>query len=282
MAKVITDNRHYADIAAAIRAKNETETLYKPSEMASAILAIEAGTSIPAFSYTGEYIVEIEPDTKNWKIKFLTSGDFVITNSLVIDAFLVGGGGAGGNSYSGGGGSGYTLTQKNVSLDAETYSILIGSGGAVGTDGGNTSAFGYTANGGQRGGVSSNRNGGNGGSGGGTYGQIVDGGSDGSDGGKASEGTAGKGQGTTTREFGESDGKLYAGGGAGGYYANGEYGAQPGKGGAGGGADPIRSAADNTGGGGGGGVHKGANGNLSGGEGGSGIVVIRNARTVNE
>lgn len=43
MAKIITDNQHYADIASAIRTKNETETLYKPSEMASAILEIQGG-----------------------------------------------------------------------------------------------------------------------------------------------------------------------------------------------------------------------------------------------
>lgn len=46
MAKVITDNRHYADIAEAIRTKNETDTLYKPAEMASAILDIQCGASL--------------------------------------------------------------------------------------------------------------------------------------------------------------------------------------------------------------------------------------------
>lgn len=46
MAKIITDNQHYADIASAIRTKNETETLYKPSEMAPAILAIKGGTDL--------------------------------------------------------------------------------------------------------------------------------------------------------------------------------------------------------------------------------------------
>lgn len=43
MAIVTTDNQHYADIAAAIRSKNGTETLYKPSEMAAAIQAISGG-----------------------------------------------------------------------------------------------------------------------------------------------------------------------------------------------------------------------------------------------
>ncbi len=43
MATVITDSKHYSDIAAAIRSKNENDIHYKPSEMAAAITAIEAG-----------------------------------------------------------------------------------------------------------------------------------------------------------------------------------------------------------------------------------------------
>lgn len=43
MAKVITDNQHYKDIADAIRAKTESGDSYKPSEMADAIMAIEGG-----------------------------------------------------------------------------------------------------------------------------------------------------------------------------------------------------------------------------------------------
>lgn len=43
MAKVLTDNKHYTDIANAIREKNGTEDTYKPSEMADAITAIVSG-----------------------------------------------------------------------------------------------------------------------------------------------------------------------------------------------------------------------------------------------
>jgi hypothetical protein len=39
--KGITDSRHYADIAAAIRTKNGTKAAYYPSEMAAAIRAIK-------------------------------------------------------------------------------------------------------------------------------------------------------------------------------------------------------------------------------------------------
>ena len=53
MAKIITDTQHYSDIAAAIRIKNETETLYKPSEMAPAILAIQGGGADLNFEVVG-------------------------------------------------------------------------------------------------------------------------------------------------------------------------------------------------------------------------------------
>lgn len=43
MAIVTTDNQHYSAIADAIRAKNGTETTYKPSDMAAAITAIPSG-----------------------------------------------------------------------------------------------------------------------------------------------------------------------------------------------------------------------------------------------
>ena len=88
-------------------------------------------------------------------------------------------------------------------------------------------------------------------------------------------GSPGKGQGTTTREFGESTGTLYAGGGGAG--GNGSAQAKGGSGGGGNGAwngNQPSSGAANTGGGGG-----GMYSNLTNvGKGGSGIVVIRNHR----
>lgn len=45
MAIVTTDNKYYAEIAAAIREKLGTDTLYTPSQMAEAILSIQAGPS---------------------------------------------------------------------------------------------------------------------------------------------------------------------------------------------------------------------------------------------
>ena len=206
------------------------------------------------FTWTGgngTYQV-IQDDVTNWRVKFLNSGTFTPLRDMVIDAFLVGAGGGG--SY-GGAGGGYTNTIKSIVLAANTpYSIEIGAGGAgmeadnplsKGSAGGNTSAFSVTANGGTGG--KAGYNGGDGGSGGGSYdgNQKVgyDGGIDGSNGGGPNGGT---GQGTTTREFGESTGDLYASGGS--AVSSG-----------------AAAGADNTG---DGGDYKKA--------GGSGIVIIRN------
>ncbi len=210
-------------------------------------------------TYTGDYTV-IDDGGGDWRIKFLTSGN--VTFSAVpeeLDTFLVGGGGGGGaNSVGRGGGGGYTTTNQVIPVKDTAYTITVGSGSTG--NGGTTSAFGLTAGGGQ-----SAANGSNGGSGGGDY-PSGNGGSDGSDGSNAS-GTICRGQGTTTREFAEASGTLYAGGGG----AN-----SAGHGGNGGGGDALGAntgdAGDtNTGGGGG-------YGWTTGGSGGSGIVIIRNHR----
>lgn len=200
---------------------------------------------------------------ENWKARILTSTAITPKSDIYVDVFLVGGGGGPGE-WSGGGG-GYTKTSKKLKLTNGTkYQITIGAGGAKGTAGGKTTAFDLTANGGDHG---DGDNGGDGGSGGGR----TDGGLGGSDGNDARGGSSnkrnGKGQGTTTREFGESGAKLYAGGGNG----NGTSG-KPGA--PGGGGKENESGKTNTGGG------SGCYESNSRVKGGSGIVVIRNAREV--
>lgn len=167
----------------------------------------------------------------NWRIKFLSSGTFTPLKDMVVDAFLVGGGE--GRSYvlCGGGGAGYTTTVRSVVVAANTaYPIVVGAAGKNitegslnGTDGGTTSAFAASALGGKgskRGYNTSKQPGADGGSGGGglnvsgvhaNY-STAAGGTDGGDGTTATT-AGGKGQGTTTREFGEADGDLYASGG---------------------------------------------------------------------
>ena len=195
------------------------------------------------------------------------------------------GGGGAGNGYGSsdvgaGGGGGYTKTLTKIILQQGTsYPITIGAGGAhstsstshLGLGGGNTTAFGATVNGGQP--TTSVGAGGNGGSGGG--GTTKQGGSDGSNGLSSGAYIGGKGQGTTTREFGEPSGKLYAAGGGGGISDNTTIGVAGGDGGGGMGGTYAVNGHDgeaNTGSGGGG---KGSNRNLYAGSGGSGIVCIR-------
>lgn len=172
----------------------------------------------------------------NWRIKSLSSGTFTPLKNMVVDAFLVGAGGGKGSARCGGGGAGYTTTVRSITLAANTaYQITIGAAGkngstgnstsaTDGTDGGTTSAFSIVAAGGKgsttgRGTGGTGRSG-DGGSGGGGYisggsngvrGSAA-GGTDGRDGTTATT-AGGKGQGTTTREFGEADGDLYASGG---------------------------------------------------------------------
>ena len=237
--------------------------------------------TIPEFTYTGDFEIVNDSDEPitvsqdNWKIRFLTSGTLTFTNlngaDGGIDIFLVGGGAGGNYNYRGGagGGSGYTSTTQAATVQVGVeYDIVIGAGGvgaktSGGRAGGATSAFGSIANGGAA--LSSNGvYGGDGGSGGGSgtlskdkdgaYSKAGVGGTDGANG----QGThPGTGQGTTTREFGESGGTLYATGGEGAAAPN----ITP---------DPV---SQNTGDGG-----NGAGGSTESTSGGSGIVIIRNAR----
>lgn len=230
------------------------------------------------FEYTGQY-TEIDDGQGNWRVKFLTSGTLTVKSKVTVDVFLVGAGGGcytSGSSGSGGGG-GYTKTVRKLTLEAGDYIITVGEG-VVSADGSNTTAFNNTAHGGKAG--TQYGAGGAGGSGGGSYISsdsapffpAGSGGSDGSNGTGSTDYPGGVGQGTTTREFGESGGELYSGGGAGSYPSGGGEPGTPGAGGGGSGRNHGVAATNgvaNTGGGGGGG------GNTSGG---SGVVITRNAR----
>ena len=263
-----------------------------------------AYNAVPEFTYTGDYSIEddegntITESKDNWNIKLLTSGTLTLASSVSTDIFVVGGGGsgdlagAGGSDWeetqwagSGGGGGGYTTTATSVSLLSSTgYIVTIGAGGSVGqlvrqsTAGGASSIVvgsnTYSADGGAPG---RGANGGNGGSGGGagTYGALKggDGGTDGYNGKVAyttyGTPTAGTGQGTTTRAFGETSGTLYASGGAGGggYTPRNGLSQYPG-------TDNGNGA--NTGNGGKGGCATASYGAAT--DGGSGIIIIRNHR----
>ena len=229
-------------------------------------------STIPEFTYTGDYEIVNDSDEPitvsqdNWKIRFLTSGTLTFTNlngaENGIDVFLVGGGGNGETIRGArGGGGGYTKTVKGVSIAIATpYTVTIGASS------GTSSAFGASANG------ASGANGGSGGGGGGSSsGTPGNGGSNGGNGTAGNVSNGGTGQGTTTREFGESTGKLYSGGGGG----SAAYAGAAGDSTAGAGANfggAAKNGVANTGGG-GGGAYDGTAG-----RGGSGIAIIRNAR----
>ena len=158
----------------------------------------EPPAALPEFTYTGNYTL-IDDGDGNWRLKFLTSGTLTFTNkNWNLDAFEAGGGGGGGSGiYASGAGGGYTRTDSVVAEKNTAYSIVIGAGGGAQTNGGNTSAFGNTANGGGAG--YQYGDGGNGGSGGG----VRNNGAGGSDGGNGRTGQTGprtKGMGKGTRQ----------------------------------------------------------------------------------
>lgn len=274
---------------------NGTDTATKTVEIKADYQAAISFNTIPDFTYTGDFEIVSDDDQPitvsqgNWKIRFLTSGTLTFTSlngaENGIDVFLVGGGSGGGRAA---GGGGYTKTLKAVKVSVGTaYLIEVGAGGIAGvgnskagSSGGTSNAFGASANGGEANTSASSFRGSNGGSGGGagsTNGNGGKGGSDGSDGfhRNGTHQDSGTGQGTTTREFGESGGKLYAGGG-GGCTTTSSNGGAGGDGGGGDGGNTsggATSGATNTGSGGG-----GAANSKAGGAGGSGIVVIRNTR----
>ena len=201
-------------------------------------------------------------------------------------AAVVGSGGAGGNrSVSGAvgtaGGSSYVTRNGTTLINAAGGTIVsagyAGNPGRDGRDGGSGGGANTNdANGTEGTGKQSGKNGG----------------SNGGDGGSADDGKyyfGGKGQGTTTRAWGLSAGTLYAGGGGGGARGhNGKVIEYPGNGGAGGGGKggqsgywsgdnlPGNAGTANTGGGGGGAGYNGYQDLYAkGGDGGSGIILLK-------
>lgn len=242
----------------------------------------------PKYTYTGEHTL-VKDENDHWRIKFLTSGTLIwLWEDTEIDIFCVGAGAKGGN-WGGGGGRTATYKKQKITRGQEIVVVI----GATAFTAGASSFGSFSAKGGGPGAE--------GGSGGGAPWDIFlgdvderpvkggDGGSDGKDGGsgyRTGEGTlaGGKGQGTTTREFGEPDGDLYSGGGGGEASTQSGY-TQGGLGGEGtpklakDGANytnPPRSGGKAGGGYGGG----GGGAATTGGAGAQGIVIIRDTREV--
>lgn len=232
----------------------------------------------PVFTYTGTYSLEVESQD-NWTLRLLTGGVLTFESDQWVDLCMVGGGAGGrpsvdNNVAGAGGGAGYVQTWPNLFVARNSaQTIVIGAGGYSNANGGASTALTKSVSGGV------GRNGGSGaGSQSGSQNAGGNGGTNGSNGTNTGGTNAGTGQGTTTREFGEVARPLYAGGGGGGGWSTG-YGAG---GAGGGGTGALRlliggAGTANTGGGGGGGGAGGV-GTYAGGQGGSGIVVLRNKR----
>ena len=255
-------------------------------------------------------------DGTYWIHTFLTSGTFTPATELSCDYLVVAGGGGGGGDIAGGGGAGGYKAANSFAISS-SLTVTVGAGGAGqttypsigrGANGSNSVLSSITSTGGGGGsqGGATGKPGGSGGSGGGSGG--TNGGSplnpigtaspagQGSDGGQGNNGGSGSGRGgggggaSATGASGTTSGAggagtsnsisgsavTYAGGGG-----SGSYETTAGAGGAGGGgaggryAPPTVGGAGttNTGGGGGG----GSAGSAYGGNGASGIVIIRYA-----
>ena len=267
---------------------------------------------------TGGTIVDTDIGGVPYRIHYFTdtgNSTFTVSKGGEVEYLIVAGGGGGGANHAGGGGAGGLLS-GTTTVTPQTYNITVGIGGATApvsngpaaSNGGNSSALGFTAIGGGGGGNRNDvandapgRDGGSGGGGGGsqsiypvnwnpgqgTAGQGNAGGVGidiygGGGGGAGSVGRAGSpaqggigGQGILSSITGVN--LFYAAGGGGGYNAiSGGGGGGSGIGGSGGvlNGDPGTPGVPNTGSGGGG----GGAGGQPGSSGGSGIVVVRYRR----
>lgn len=91
---------------------------------------ISRGNEPYIFTYTGDCEV-LDNGYKNWKVRYLTSGDLTFNADVNTDLFVVGGGG-----YNGGGG-GYASTFKNIKMEAGVKKhIQIGAAGTSANHGG--------------------------------------------------------------------------------------------------------------------------------------------------
>jgi hypothetical protein len=117
---------------------------------------------------TGGTITESFESGRIYKIHSFTNvgtSTLSVSNTGSYNAFealILGGGGGGSKNYAGAGGAGGLILRNNISLSAQSYSIVVGAGGlgnattavVAGQSGGNSSAFGLVALGGGGGMVS--------------------------------------------------------------------------------------------------------------------------------
>ena len=302
-----TAQRPSSPVQGSMRINSETnyfETYYNSNWFNLTYIGMFTATSTNAtITYSGNYAIHT----------FLTSGSFTPTTvppGGTIDYLIVAGGGGGGAGYAGGGGAGGFITGILGLTSGTTYTVTVGAGGIGyptsagglnnGSNGGNSLITGLNAAVGGGGGGGWATPGAVGGSGGGgaeasggagivgqgnagglgyngnpNYGGGGGGGAGGA--GTDGTGTTGGNGGTGLPSTISGSSVYYAGGGGASTYQGGTAGSGGTGGGAAGGvySGVGNNAIANTGGGGGGGGWSGANTQLAGGNGGSGIVIIR-------
>ena len=125
---------------------------------------------------TGGTMTTCRVGDKKYRVHtFAQSGQFTSPHHGHVEVLLVGGGGGGGSGSSpywgGGGGAGGLIHKSELFLTNGVYNIVIGAGGAIGANGGTTTAFGMTAWGGGHGATGGGENAASGASGGGGAGR---------------------------------------------------------------------------------------------------------------
>lgn len=211
---------------------------------------------------------------------FLTTGQLILSKRISATILVVGGGGGGGSAgvqTGGGGAGGAVFVSSPVTITAGIYTVTVGTGGGINTNGTNSTFLSYTGVGGGGGGNWINGAGKTGGCGGGGSGE----GGSGAAGSQGFGGANGRGQFTCGGGGGgmgqagkqPADGSPSSGGnglqysitGSSVYYAGGGAGGFNGAstGGLGGGGDKTLQGTDGLGGGGG-----------SGARGGNGVVIL--------
>lgn len=147
-----------------------------------------------------------------------TTTTTTIAGSYNVEFLVIAGGGGGGASNGGGGAAGGLRSGSFTVTPSTNYSIFVGAGGALNTNGSDSSVFGTTSTGGGRGGygvASATRNGANGGSGGGGAGGYLDSGNNLADGNtNGGNGTLGQGNNGGSGSF-LTEGAVAGGGGGG-------------------------------------------------------------------
>ena len=140
-----------------------------------AFAALALAQTANAVNVVGDANAETAISPSNTVIKMTQSGTLTVTEPGEIEILLVGGGGGGGGGaypyYGGGGGAGGVVHKSELFITNGVYDIVIGAGGAVGANGGMTTAFGLTAWGGGHGATGGGANAASGASGGGGAGR---------------------------------------------------------------------------------------------------------------